>query len=67
MLTVNVKFFCRFNRNDCILVVDAVNSIGSAPLFTDAWKIDVAYTASQQTLNGPPGLVPITIGLKHLF
>ena len=50
---------CR--RYNCLLVVDAVTSLGGVPLFVDAWKIDAAYSGSQKCLNCPPGISPLTM------
>ncbi len=50
---------CR--KYDCLLLVDAVTSLGGVPLFVDAWKIDVAYSGSQKCLNCPPGIAPLTM------
>ena len=45
-----------------LLVVDAVTSLGGAPLEVDAWDIDVCYSGTQKCLGAPPGLAPITFG-----
>jgi aspartate aminotransferase-like enzyme len=37
-------------------VVDAISSLGAAPLETDAWGLDVVVTGSQKALMLPPGL-----------
>lgn len=39
-----------------LLVVDAISSLGAAPLETDAWGLDVVVTGSQKALLLPPGL-----------
>jgi aspartate aminotransferase-like enzyme len=39
-----------------VLVVDAISSLGAAPLETDAWGLDVVVTGSQKALMTPPGL-----------
>jgi alanine-glyoxylate transaminase/serine-glyoxylate transaminase/serine-pyruvate transaminase len=51
---------------DCLLLVDAVTSLGAAPVRIDAWKIDVAYSCSQKGLSCPPGASPLTIGPRAL-
>jgi aspartate aminotransferase-like enzyme len=43
-------------ESDALLLVDAVSSLGGAPLETDAWGLDVVLTASQKALALPPGL-----------
>lgn len=50
--------------HDCLLVVDAVATLGAVELLVDEWKIDAAFAASQKTLGAPPGLAPITIGQR---
>lgn len=39
-----------------LLVVDAISSLGAAPLETDGWGLDVVVTGSQKALLLPPGL-----------
>lgn len=51
---------------DCLLLVDAVTSLATAPLLFDDWKIDVAYSCSQKGLSCPPGLGPIAFGPRAL-
>lgn len=51
---------------DCLLLVDAVTSLATAPLLFDAWQIDVAYSCSQKGLSCPPGLGPIAFGPRAL-
>ncbi|XP_008941918.1 PREDICTED: serine--pyruvate aminotransferase, partial [Merops nubicus] len=43
------------HRHGCLLLVDAVASLGGAPIFMDQQEIDVLYSASQKVLNTPPG------------
>lgn len=43
-------------ESDALLLVDAVSSLGGAPLETDAWGLDVVLTAAQKALALPPGL-----------
>ncbi len=51
---------------DCLLLVDAVTSLATAPLFFDEWQIDAAYSCSQKGLSCPPGLSPIAFGPRAL-
>jgi alanine-glyoxylate transaminase / serine-glyoxylate transaminase / serine-pyruvate transaminase len=51
---------------DCLLLVDAVTSLATAPFFFDDWKIDAAYSCSQKGLSCPPGLGPIAFGPRAL-
>lgn len=50
----------------CLLLVDAVTSLATAPLFIDEWKIDAAYSCSQKGLSCPPGLGPLAFGPRAL-
>jgi aspartate aminotransferase-like enzyme len=43
-------------ESDALLIVDAVSSLGIAPLEMDAWGIDVVVAGSQKGLMLPPGL-----------
>ncbi len=55
---------CR--EKDCLLLVDAVTSLATAPFLVDEWKIDVAYSCSQKGLSCPPGLGPVAFGPRAL-
>ncbi|XP_014818446.1 PREDICTED: serine--pyruvate aminotransferase isoform X2 [Calidris pugnax] len=48
------------HRHSCLLLVDAVASLGGAPIFMDQQEIDVLYSGSQKVLNAPPGSAPIS-------
>jgi predicted phosphoserine aminotransferase len=41
---------------ETLLLVDAVSALAGAPVYTDAWGIDVCLTSSQKALALPPGL-----------
>jgi aspartate aminotransferase-like enzyme len=43
-------------RSDALLIVDAVSSVGAAPVETDVWGLDFVFTGSQKALAMPPGL-----------
>jgi aspartate aminotransferase-like enzyme len=43
-------------NSDAFLLVDAVTSLGGAPVETDAWGIDLVLAGSQKALALPPGL-----------
>lgn len=45
---------------DCLLLVDAVTSLGCVPLRLDDWQIDAVYSCSQKGLGCPPGLSPVS-------
>jgi alanine-glyoxylate transaminase/serine-glyoxylate transaminase/serine-pyruvate transaminase len=43
-----------------LFLVDAVTSLGGAPLNVDALDIDACYSGTQKCLGCPPGLSPVT-------
>ncbi len=45
---------------ECLVIVDAVTSLGGSPLHVDEWEADVVYSGSQKCLSCTPGLSPIT-------
>ena len=49
-----------------LLLVDAVTSLGGAPVNVDAVGIDICYSGTQKCLSCPPGLAPITFGPRAL-
>ena len=50
---------CR--EHNCLLLVDAVTSLGGVPFYADQWGVDLAYSCSQKGLGCPPGLSPFTM------
>ncbi len=49
---------------DILLGVDSVSGLGGINLEVDNWHVDIAFTASQKALMGPPGLSMITLSDK---
>lgn len=49
-----------------LYLVDAVASLAAAPFAMDAWRIDVAVTASQKALMSPPGLAMVAFNGRAL-
>jgi alanine-glyoxylate transaminase / serine-glyoxylate transaminase / serine-pyruvate transaminase len=49
------------HRRGGLFLLDCVTSLGGVPIKTDAWGIDIAYSASQKCLGCPPGLSPVTV------
>lgn len=45
---------------DCLVIVDAVTSLGGCPLEVEAWGIDAIYSGSQKCLSCTPGLSPVS-------
>ena len=44
------------NRQDCVLIVDGITSVGVFPTPMDEWGIDVLLSGSQKAFMLPPGL-----------
>lgn len=42
--------------SDALVLVDAVSSLGGAPVEPEAWDLDLVLTGSQKALSLPPGL-----------
>jgi alanine-glyoxylate transaminase/serine-glyoxylate transaminase/serine-pyruvate transaminase len=51
---------------DSIFLVDAVTSLGGAPVKVDEWGIDACYSGTQKCLSCPPGLSPVTFNDRAL-
>jgi len=52
------------DRDDIILVVDAITGLGVFDLPMDAWGIDAMITGSQKALELPPGLALVGLSEK---
>ncbi len=48
-------------KNDALVVMDAVTSLGSVPVPVDDWGVDVCITGSQKCLAGPSGLSMLSV------
>lgn len=46
----------------CLVIVDAVTSLGGSPLKVDEWEVDAIYSGSQKCLSCTPGLSPVSFG-----
>jgi alanine-glyoxylate transaminase/serine-glyoxylate transaminase/serine-pyruvate transaminase len=53
---------CR--KNDSLLILDTVTSLGGVPVFLDEWNVDAAYSGSQKCLSCPPGIAPLSFGAR---
>ncbi len=51
---------------NALFIVDAVTSLGGAPVEVDRWGIDACYSATQKCLSCPPGLAPLTLSDRAL-
>jgi alanine-glyoxylate transaminase / serine-glyoxylate transaminase / serine-pyruvate transaminase len=52
--------------HNCLLLCDAVTSLGGLPLFVDEWGIDACYSGSQKCLSCPPGISPLTMSPRAM-
>jgi len=48
------------HKHDCLVIVDAVTSLGGSPLKVDEWGIDAIYSGTQKCLSCTPGLSPVS-------
>lgn len=48
------------HKYDCLVLVDAVTSLGGSPLYVDDWGIDAIYSGTQKCLSCVPGLSPVS-------
>lgn len=54
------------HKHNCLVVADAVTSLGGIPVKVDEWNLDAVYSGSQKCLSCPPGLSPVTFNDKAL-
>jgi alanine-glyoxylate transaminase/serine-glyoxylate transaminase/serine-pyruvate transaminase len=54
------------HKHDCLVIVDAVTSLGGVPLEVDGWGIDAVYSGSQKCLSCTPGLSPISFNERAM-
>jgi alanine-glyoxylate transaminase/serine-glyoxylate transaminase/serine-pyruvate transaminase len=60
---VDVAALSRLAREcDALVVVDGVCTVGGEEFHGDAWGVDLALTASQKAVGGPPGLAMLSVG-----
>jgi aspartate aminotransferase-like enzyme len=48
-------------ESDALVLVDAVSSLGGAPIETDAWGLDLVLAGGQKAIAVPPGLTLFTL------
>jgi alanine-glyoxylate transaminase/serine-glyoxylate transaminase/serine-pyruvate transaminase len=51
-------------EHDALMLADCVTSLGGAPVDLDARGVDIAYSATQKCLGGPPGLAPVSFSAR---
>jgi alanine-glyoxylate transaminase/serine-glyoxylate transaminase/serine-pyruvate transaminase len=54
------------SEHNCLLLIDTVTSLATAPIFLDEWGVDAAYSCSQKGLSCPPGASPFTFNDRAL-
>ena len=54
------------HEHDSLFVLDAVTSLGGAPVQVDELAIDACYSGTQKCLSCPPGLSPVTFNERAL-
>lgn len=52
--------------NDTLVLVDAVSSLGSAPIHFDDWGLDVCLASTQKGLGLPPGLTVFAVSERAM-
>lgn len=52
--------------NDTLVLVDAVSSLGSAPIHFDEWGLDVCLASTQKGLGLPPGLTVFAVSERAM-
>lgn len=48
------------HKHQCLVIVDAVTSLGGSELRIDEWNIDAIYSGTQKCLSCVPGLSPVS-------
>ncbi|NOX76487.1 MAG: alanine--glyoxylate aminotransferase family protein [Gammaproteobacteria bacterium] len=57
----DAETLCRIaHTHDCLVIVDAVTSLGGTPVKVDEWGIDAIYSGTQKCLSCTPGLSPVS-------
>jgi alanine-glyoxylate transaminase/serine-glyoxylate transaminase/serine-pyruvate transaminase len=56
----------QLGQSDTLLFVDCVTSLGAVPVRIDDWGIDFAYSCTQKSLGGPPGMSPVAFSQRAL-
>lgn len=54
------------HAHDCLVIMDAVTSLGGVELRVDEWQIDAIYSGSQKCLSAAPGLSPVSFNERAL-
>ena len=62
----DIKSISTLIKDETLLLVDAVTSLGTIELEVDEWGIDAIYSCSQKGLSCPPGASPISFSDKSI-
>ncbi len=54
------------HKHGCLVIVDAVTSLGGVALNVDEWGIDAIYSGTQKCLSCTPGLSPVSFSPRAL-
>ncbi len=54
------------HAHECLVIVDAVTSLGGIPLEVDGWGLDAVYSGSQKCLSCTPGLSPVSFSPRAM-
>ena len=57
----DAETLCRLaHEHGCLVIMDAVTSLGGIPVEVDGWEVDAVYSGSQKCLSCTPGLSPVS-------
>jgi alanine-glyoxylate transaminase / serine-glyoxylate transaminase / serine-pyruvate transaminase len=57
----DAEALCRLaHEHGCLVIMDAVTSLGGIPVEVDGWGVDAVYSGSQKCLSCTPGLSPVS-------
>jgi alanine-glyoxylate transaminase/serine-glyoxylate transaminase/serine-pyruvate transaminase len=48
----------------CLMLVDAVTSLGAHPVDVAAWQLDAVYSCTQKGLGAPSGMAPVSFSAR---
>jgi len=51
-------------EHGCLMLVDAVTSLGAHPVDVAGWQLDAVYSCTQKGLGAPSGMAPITFSAR---
>lgn len=56
----------RDESDDSLVIVDAVSSLGGAPVLFDEWRLDICLASSQKALGLPPGVAVFAVSERAM-